>query len=104
MNNLFRTQAEYKEQQGIQSFYEPALRILNELYEQKRVSLRKKGYDENNTAVTKIELSQLMARHFRIMIYYASQIITSLIKSNSIEAFSGYVKPLMESNENRDGK
>lgn len=103
MNSLFPTQTEYREQQHIQSFYEPSFHILLELYEQKKFSLRKKGYDENNAAVTKVELSQLMARRFRITIYYANQIITSLIKSNSIETFGGYVKPLKESNTNRDG-
>ena len=103
MNSLFSNQAGYREQQYIQSFYEPALRIVHELYEQKKLSLRKKGYDENNAAVTKEELSQLMARRFRITIYYANQIITSLVKSNSIENFGGYVKPLKDSNTNRDG-
>jgi hypothetical protein len=86
-------QSDFKQQQGIQSFYEPALRVLNEIHKQKKLSLRKKGYDENNAAVTKIELSQLMARRFRITIYLADQIISSLVKSNAVESFGGYVKP-----------
>lgn len=93
MNSQFRTQPDFKQQQGIQSFYEPALQILDEIQEQKKLSLRTKGYDENNAAVTKIEFSQLMARRFRITIYLADQIVSSLVKSNSVESFGGYVKP-----------
>ena len=75
MNRQFQKQPDFKQKQGIQSFYEPALRVLNEIHEQKKLSLRKKGYDENNAAVTKIELSQLMARRFRITIYLADDSI-----------------------------
>ena len=93
MNSQFQKQPDFKQQQGIQSFYEPALQILDEIQEQKKLSLLKKGYDENNAAVTKIEFSQLIARRFRITIYLADQIVSSLVKSNSVESFGGYVKP-----------
>ncbi|TCB75554.1 hypothetical protein E0H89_11475 [Acinetobacter sp. ANC 3781] len=93
MNSQFQKQPDFKQQQGVQSFYEPALQILSEIQEQKKLSLLKKGYDENNAAVTKIEFSQLMARRFRITIYLADQIVSSLVKSNSVESFGGYVKP-----------
>ena len=93
MNSQFQKQPDFKQQQGVQSFYEPALQILDEIQEQKKLSLFKKGYDENNAAVTKIEFSQLMARRFRITIYLADQIVSSLVKSNSVESFGGYVKP-----------
>lgn len=93
MNSQFQKQPDFKQQQGVQSFYEPALQILDEIQEQKKLSLLKKGYDENNAAVTKIEFSQLMARKFRITIYLADQIVSSLVKSNSVESFGGYVKP-----------
>jgi len=93
MNSQFQKQPDFKQQQGIQSFYEPALQILGEIQKQKKLSLLKKGYDENNAAVTKIEFSQLMARRFRITIYLADQIVSSLVKSNSVESFGGYVKP-----------
>ena len=93
MNSQFQKQPDFNQQQGIQSFYEPALQILDEIQEQKKLSLLKKGYDENNAAVTKIEFSQLMARRFRITIYLADQIVSSLVKSNSVESFGGYVKP-----------
>lgn len=93
MNSQFQKQPDFKQQQGVQSFYEPALQILDEIQKQKKLSLLKKGYDENNAAVTKIEFSQLMARRFRITIYLADQIVSSLVKSNSVESFGGYVKP-----------
>ena len=93
MNSQFQKQPDFKQQQGVQSFYEPALQILSEIQEQKKLSLLKKGYDENNAAITKIEFSQLMARRFHITIYLADQIVSSLVKSNSVESFGGYVKP-----------
>ncbi|SPL69313.1 hypothetical protein [Acinetobacter stercoris] len=93
MNSQFKSQREYREIQRIQSYYEPALKILNEIFEKKKLNLRSKGFDEKNAAVTKEEFSQLMARRFRITQWYAKQIITSLVNSNSVESFMGYVKP-----------
>lgn len=93
MNTNFQKQPEFKQAQQVQSFYEPALRLLGHMFEQKKQNLRSKGYDENNAAVTKAEFSEAMARQFRITQWLAQQILTSLIKSDSIQSFGGYVKP-----------
>ena len=93
MNSQFQRQPEFKQQQGVQSFYEPALRVLNEVYEIKRTNLERRGYNKDNAAVTKEELAQKMAYRFKITIWLAHQVITSLIKTQTIEAFGGYVKP-----------
>lgn len=93
MNSQFQRQPEFKQQQGVQSFYEPALRVLNEVYEIKRANLECRGYNKDNAAVTKEELAQKMAYRFKITIWLAHQVITSLIKTQTIEAFGGYVKP-----------
>ncbi|MDT1913679.1 hypothetical protein FPK81_22555 [Acinetobacter baumannii] len=79
--------------QEIQSFFDPALVILNELHDRNRKNLRAKGYDENNAAVTKIEFSEAMARQFRITQWLAQQIVTSLTKACLVDSFGGYVKP-----------
>lgn len=93
MNSQFQRQPEFKHQQSVQSFYEPALRVLNEVYEIKRANLKRRGYNEDNAAVTKEELSQKMAYRFKITIWLAQEVITSLIKTQTIEAFGGYVRP-----------
>ncbi|WP_410566896.1 hypothetical protein [Acinetobacter sp. H1(2024)] len=84
---------EQRQQSEIQSFYEPALRVLGHLFEVKKQNLRNKGYDENNAAVTKVEFSEVMARQFRITQWLAQQIVTSLTKACLIDSFGGYVKP-----------
>ena len=93
MNSQFQRQPEFKQQQSVQSFYEPALRVLTEVYEIKRANLECRGYNKDNAAVTKEELAQKMAYRFKITIWLAHQVITSLIKTQTIEAFGGYVKP-----------
>lgn len=93
MNSQFRSQSDYKEMQSIQSFHEPALRILDEIFERKQFNLRSKGYDENNAAVTKEEFSQALAYRFRITQWNARQIATSLVNANMVESFPGHVKP-----------
>lgn len=93
MNTDFQKQPEFKQTQQVQSFYEPALRLLNHLFEQKKQNLRNKGYDENNAAVTKAEFSEAMARQFRITQWLAQQVVTSLINADRIISFGGYVKP-----------
>lgn len=85
--------ADYQQVQQVQSYYEPALRLLNNIFEWKKQNLRNKGYDENNAAVTKTEFSQAMAHQFRITLWLAQQIVASLVKSDRVQAFGGYVKP-----------
>lgn len=92
MNIRFQN-SDHRTQQNIQSFHEPALRVLEELYERNRSNLRKKGYDENNAAITREELSQQIARRFRIAVYFAQQVVNSLVRSGVVESFGGYVKP-----------
>ncbi|MDO7454305.1 hypothetical protein [Acinetobacter baumannii] len=93
MNSQFKYKPEYKQTQEIQSFFDPALVILNELHDRNRKNLRAKGYDENNAAVTKVEFSEAMARQFRITQWIVQQIVTSLTKACLVDSFGDYVKP-----------
>lgn len=93
MNSHFRKQADHRQQAQIQSFYDPALHILKEVFEIKRRNLKSKGYDEKNAAVTRIELSQKIASRLKITIWLAEQVITSLIRADRVISFGGYVKP-----------
>ncbi|MCU4398411.1 hypothetical protein [Acinetobacter junii] len=93
MNSKFQKQPEFKQDQQVQSFYEPALRLLDLMFERKKQNLRSKGYDENNAAVTKVEFSETMARQFRITQRLSQQIVSSLIKADQVHSFGGYIKP-----------
>ncbi|EMI3912515.1 hypothetical protein [Acinetobacter baumannii] len=93
MNSFTQQIKDSHQQSEIQSFYEPALRVLGHLFEVKKQNLRNKGYDENNAAVTKVEFSEAMARQFRITQWLAQQIVTSLTKACLVDSFGGYVKP-----------
>lgn len=84
---------EFKQTQAIQSWHEPALRLLDLMFERKKQNLRSKGYDENNAAVTKVEFSETMARQFRITQWLSQQIVSSLIKADQVHSFGGYIKP-----------
>ena len=64
MNSKFQNQPNHKKIQQVQSFHEPALRMLDQLYMRNQKNLRTKGYDENNAAITKNELSEFIARQF----------------------------------------
>ncbi|WP_180043699.1 MULTISPECIES: hypothetical protein [unclassified Acinetobacter] len=91
----FNNPPDYKQLQQVQSFYEPSLKVLQELYERNQKNLRSKGYDENNAAITKNEFGEAMARHFRITQWLAADIVASLVKAEKVEAFGGYVKPIL---------
>ncbi|WP_111862625.1 hypothetical protein, partial [Acinetobacter baumannii] len=58
MNSFTHQIKDSRQQSEIQSFYEPALRVLGHLFEVKKQNLRNKGYDENNAAVTRDEFMQ----------------------------------------------
>ena len=81
------------DQQSIQSFFEPALQVLNQLHGRNRANLRAKGYDAINAAITREELTQIMARRFRINQWSAGQIVAGLVNADLVQAFGGYVKP-----------
>lgn len=92
-NTAFQKAHEHKQQQNVQSFFDPALTILKELHDRNRKNLLAKGYDEINAAITREEFSQAMAQRFRINQWLAGQIITSLVNADLIQAFGGYLKP-----------
>lgn len=93
MNSQFKKLPDHKKNGQIQSFHEPAIHILNELYKRNRESLEQRGYNANNAAITKVDLTEVLARRFRITMFLAQSIVKSLIDSNEIDSFVGYVKP-----------
>ena len=84
---------DYKQLQAIQSWYEPALKLLNDLLERNKANLRKRGYNEENAAITREEFRQQLARRGRISLHLAGEIETSLYKAQKIEYMGGYLRP-----------
>ncbi|EKU51408.1 hypothetical protein ACINWC323_1779 [Acinetobacter sp. WC-323] len=84
---------DYKQLQAIQSWYEPALKLLNDLLERNKANLRKRGYNEENAAVTREEFRQQLAHRGCITLHLAGEIETSLYKAQKIEYMGGYLRP-----------
>lgn len=84
---------DYRQLQAIQSWYEPALKLLNDLLERNKANLRKRGYNEENAAITREEFRQQLARCGRITLHLAGEIETSLFKAQKIEYMGGYLRP-----------
>ena len=84
---------DYKQLKAIQSWYEPALKLLNDLLERNKANLRKRGYNEENAAITREEFRQQLARRGRITLHLAGEIETSLYKAQKIEYMGGYLRP-----------
>lgn len=93
MTSPVNSLSDFKQQQGVQSFYEPALKLLNDLLERNRSNLRKRGYNEMNAAITRHEFKEQMQCQFRISMHLASEIDISLYNAGKVECFGGYVKP-----------
>ncbi len=91
--NIASRLPDYKQAQSIQSWYEPALKLLNDLLERNKANLRKRGYNEDNAAITREEFRQQLARRGRITLHLAGEIETSLHKAQKIEYMGGYVRP-----------
>ncbi len=91
--NPVNNNADYRHMQQVQSFYDPALRILDELFKRNQNNLRVRNQDVNNAAVRKTDLSEQLARRCRLNDWFANEVVASLVKSGTVEAFGGYVKP-----------
>ncbi len=83
---------EHKQTQSIQSWYEPALRTLNDFLEVRKANLRKINRDEANAAVTRDELIEALSREHRMSYYDAGLIISSLHRCEKIIMFGRFIQ------------
>ena len=83
---------EHKQTQAIQSWYEPALRTLNDFLEARKANLRKINRDEANAAVTRDELIEALNREHRMSYYDAGLIISSLHRADKIIMFGRFIQ------------
>ncbi|MBN6518319.1 hypothetical protein JZM36_15765 [Acinetobacter pittii] len=75
---------EQKRQQIIQSWYEPALKTLDDLLEKRRENLRNQNREEKNAAVKRDEFMQALSDQHRMPLFHAGQIISSLYRAKKI--------------------
>jgi len=91
-NKLMKKQPEHKHLQGVQSWYEPALRTLNVLLDIRKANLRKINRDEANAAVTRDEFIEMLTNEHRISAWYAGEIISSLLRAEMILMFGRFIQ------------
>ncbi|MBN6535117.1 hypothetical protein JZM39_04920 [Acinetobacter pittii] len=75
---------EQKRQQIIQSWYEPALKTLDDLLEKRRENLRNQNREEKNAAVKRDEFMQALSVQHKMPLFHAGQIISSLYRAKRI--------------------
>ena len=90
---------EHKQIQWTQSWYEPALKSLNNILKIRRDNLRKINGDENNAAVTRNEFIEILINEHRISINQASEIISSLNRSGKILMFGRFIQMNVKAGE-----
>lgn len=91
-NKAIRKQPEHKHLQGVQSWYDPALRTLSGLLDIRKANLRKINRDEANAAVTRDEFIEMLTNEHRISAWYAGEIIASLLRAEMILMFGRFIK------------
>ncbi|MCL6234050.1 hypothetical protein M5F03_02510 [Acinetobacter sp. ANC 5579] len=91
-NKAIKKQPEHKHLQGVQSWYDPALRTLNGLLDIRKANLRKINRDEANAAVTRDEFIEMLTNEHRISAWYAGEIISSLQRSEMILMFGRFIQ------------
>lgn len=91
-NKLMKKQPEHKHMQGVQSWYEPALRTLNVLLDIRKANLRKINRDEANAAVTRDDFIEMLTNEHRISAWYAGEIISSLLRAEMILMFGRFIQ------------
>jgi hypothetical protein len=72
----FQKQPEFKQAQQVQSFYEPALRLLGHLFEQKSKTCAARVMTKTMQRLPKLSFLKLW-RQFRITQWLAQQVVTA---------------------------
>jgi len=81
-----------KQRQAIQTWYEPALRVLNELLAEAQQNLRQRRYNVANAAVPRQKFKEQLQRRFRIQWALVNDIEKSLLNADKIEMMGSFIK------------
>lgn len=98
-NKVLKKQPEHKHVQGVQSWYEPALRTLEGLLELRRANLRRINNDESKAAVMRSEFIEMLMTEHRISAWYAGEIIASLLRAERIMMFGRFIQIIEKEGE-----
>lgn len=98
-NKVLKKQPEHKHAQGVQSWYEPALRTLEGLLEIRKANLRRINNDESKAAVMRSELIEMLMTEHRISAWYAGEIIVSLLRAERIIMFGRFIQIIEKEGE-----
>ena len=98
-NKVLKKQPEHKHVQGVQSWYEPALRTLEGLLEIRRANLRRINNDESKAAVMRSEFIEMLMTEHRISAWYAGEIIVSLLRAERIIMFGRFIQIIEKEGE-----
>lgn len=86
-----QTMAEAKYQEAIQTWYEPALHLLNQMLETNRKNLRKRGHDESKAAIKIDDWKFAMQLRHNLSRQYIEDIQRSLFKAGRITYLGSYM-------------
>lgn len=98
-NHYFQKTPEHKQIQWTQSWYEPALRSLEEFLEIRKCNLRKIKRDVKQAAVARNEFIEILTNEHRLTVYQASQIVASLHRANKILMHGSFIYEMPEADE-----
>ncbi|MCJ8162309.1 hypothetical protein [Acinetobacter zhairhuonensis] len=98
-NKVLKKQPEHKHVQGVQSWFDPALRTLEGLLDIRKSNLRRINRDEANAAVMRDELIEMLMTEHRISAWYAGEIIASLLRAERIMMFGRFIQIIEKAGE-----
>ncbi|MCH7394212.1 hypothetical protein MMP66_07950 [Acinetobacter dispersus] len=84
--------AEQKQIQATQSWYVPAIEVLEKMLEKRRENLRKIKGDVNQAAVTRDEFIEHLHDLKGMNLWQAAEVVSSLKRAGKIECFGRFIK------------
>ena len=84
--------AHQKQIQTTQSWYEPALHLLEQMLDVRRANLRKRNGDENQAAVTRDEFMEHLHDLNGMQLWQAAELVSSLKRAGKIKCFGRFIQ------------
>ena len=78
--------------QATQSWFEPALEVLEHMLERRRKNLRKIKSDENQAAVTRDEFIENLHDLKGMNLWQATEVVSSLKRAGKIKCFGRFIQ------------
>lgn len=100
MSHAFQKILGQQDLNSMQSWYEPALHMLNEMLETAKANLRRRNCSEANAAVLREHFWEQLQRRYRIPMHTVFEIEKSMARAGQIEYIGGgFVKPAVKNYE-----